>query len=594
MNFIEEFRPFRGYIDNVPPDGGPLDNYMAAGSKNLVVLGPSLIESFKGFSETSPTAIARGTLNWAFGDTVLSLGEHPVSDAGSGNALLSVGKTVFLIGAGKLRVDGTTITGVTASSTLQLVLFDSGYSSTDLYQAGLAAPSAPTLAASGAGAKNTGTFTLVYTKVRTSTGAESKPSPPSNVATATQQELTGTFPLFSSWTDGTDAYNLYFTPANFGVRGPWLFLEQITASDLDGSGNYTTEFTDAELSPDEPPIDFGVPPAGTHVWQMGNVMIVGGTFGGFGISSSVPNFFEAYSATSTYFLPEALVGTAGGPQDGFTLLICKGSTHAAVWTGAPDGPAIIARPLWKNIGFPTVNAVTIAGRDIYGITAQQGIVRTGPNGEPDFEFARRVSEITKTWDVDEVKTGYSSIENVVYFSDSEVMLRYHIDMDVWDAPIYFSDVFGFDFWLSITLESIFTKNNQAFFVFYDGTQYLDRQLNTTDGSSTWELHTPWLKGGVGANYKYIERLLLEYKASRTDSFGLNIYKNYSNTTSHSASVSPPSTSNTISKWLKAFVRNAKTYKIKLNGTPNTELTNEQTVRFYGMTITGSVDTIQQG
>jgi hypothetical protein len=438
--FTEEYRPLFGYISNIPPDGGSLKNFLAPGSSNVVVLGPGLVETYRGF-DTAAVA-ARGTLNWSYGNTVLSLGDNPATNIGSGSALLSVGKTIFLIGGGHLRVNGTTIAGVSATSNLQLVLFaGGGYSSANLFQAGLAAPAAPTLSPTGAGAKNTGTFTFVFTKVRTATGAESKPSPPSNVATATQQQLVGNVPLFGTWTDGTDAYNVYFTPANFGVKGPWLFLDQKVAADLDGSGNFTVEFSDAELTPDEPPLDFDIPPAGTHAWQMGNVMIVGGTYGGFGISSSVPNYFEAYPPISTYFLPEELVGTAGGPQDGFTLLICKGSTHAAVWTGAPDGPAIIARPLWKNIGFSTVNAVTIAGKDVYGFTEKQGIVRTGPNGEPDFEFARRIAPETTTWVAANVMAGFSPTENLVYFSDGNKMLIYHIDMDVWDAPIDMSNVY---------------------------------------------------------------------------------------------------------------------------------------------------------
>lgn len=594
MQFSHEYRPTKGYISNIPPDGGMLSDFIAAGSKNIVVLGPQLVESFRGVSVSDPGVQRAGTLNWAFGDTVLSLGISAAS--GSGNALLSVGKAIFLVGSGQLIVDGVSVSGVTASSSLKLLLFSAGYSSSNLFQAGLDKPSAPALAATGAGAKNTGSFSMVFTKVRTTTGTESNASLTSNVVTAQAQQIVGTFPLFSSWTDGTDAYNVYFTPAKFGTTGPWLFYKQITAANLDGSGNSTFEFNDSELTPDEPPIDFYYPPAATHVFQMGNVMNLGGTYNGYGISSSVPNYLEAFPRTSTYFLPEILVGVLGGPMDGFTLLICKGSTHAAVWTGAPDGPAVIARPLWKNIGFPTVNAVTIAGKAIYGYTAAQGMVRTGPNGEPDFEFARRVAPDTVSWTAANVRVGYSPIQNVVVYAHNYTLLIYHIDLDVWDAPILLLESGGFGGIESP--QSLYTKINTLIFVSYDpvNSLYSTFTLNTgaTLGSSKFELRTPWLDGDKGPTYKNIERVVANYQSSTTSNLTLAVHKNYSNTASITFTITPTANADEITKWLKANVRNAKVFQLRFKGNNPNLVDSFQAVRFYSLLSLGSVDTILQG
>jgi hypothetical protein len=581
MSFADVWRPTHGYISNIPPDGGTLTDFIASGSRNIIVLGPQLISSFPGFSSVSASG---STLNWAYGDSLLSLGANHGAGIGSGNAVLFVGRSIFYVGTGALKYNGTQIGALTADSTLRLTLFNGSSYSTTAFQAGLSEPAAPTLAVTGAASKVSGSRSMVFTKVRTTTGAESNGSPPSNVVEANQQQLVGTFPLFGTWTDGTNAYNVYVTPEDFGTTGPWLFYRQITSSDLDGSGNYTFQFYDAELTPDQPPIDFDMPPAATHAFSMGNVFVLGGTYSGVGISSSVPNYPEAFPPTSTYFLPEVLVGVVGGPQDGFTFLICKNSVHAAIWTGAPDGPAVIARPFWKDIGFSSINNVAVAGKHLYGFAEKFGIVRTSADGNPDFEFARRIQPDTASWVAANVSVGYSPIQNIVVFAHGSQMLVYHIDLDKWDAPVHATQLTT-PFSGSEVAVGFYTQKNALYMTTWDGSTYRTKGWGAGTDGSNYILKTDWRDGGVGPFWKHIERVMLNGKFPNTPV--PKIYRNYSTSSSATLTLPSGSTVDKFSGWLKTYVRNARNFQIEITGSGADHA-------YYSITAIGEEDPILQG
>lgn len=585
MNWIK-YRIKRGYISNIPPDGGSEEpDYMAPGTSNFLVIGPQLVEAFKGMPTTTNNA---STLNWAFGDSLLGLGLNHGSGIGSGSAVLFVGRAIFFIGAGGLKYNGSQIGPLVASTALRLTLWNGSSYGTTAYQAGLDKPSAPTLSLTGAGAKVSGTRSVVFTKVRTTTGAESNGSLPSNIVVAVNQQLISTFPTFGTWMDSTDAYNVYVTPENFGKTGPWLFYKQINASSPgfnSGTGDYTFDFLDAELTPDTPPVNFNVAPAGTHAFSMGNIFNVVGAFSGVGLSSSVPNFPESFPPTSTFFLPEIIVGTLGSPQDGFTFLICKGSTHAAVWTGAPNGPSIIARSLWKNIGFANINNVAIAGTDLYGFT-EKGIVRTGPNGEPDFQFSRRIWSDIAAWVASDVVVGYSPLDNTVVFGHSQTMIAYHIDLDQWSSPLSPASAGSDPVVAFEVVSNMYTKSNILNIATRDTTNntYRTRLWNSGTGSTSSFFHTPNFVAGMSDyDYKNIERVVINGKYDTASVF---VYRDYGGNV---ANISTPSSSiaDKISKWLKFNVRNTKSFKVSINLTIGFS-------RLYGIDIGYEVDPILQG
>jgi hypothetical protein len=81
---------------------------------------------------------------------------------------------------------------------------------------------------------NTGTFAVEITKGRSTTGAESNPSLPSNIITVSASSVRVEFP--AAPIDGTDFWNIYVTPNGFANTGPFLFLQEVLESDLTDKG----------------------------------------------------------------------------------------------------------------------------------------------------------------------------------------------------------------------------------------------------------------------------------------------------------------------------------------------------------------------
>lgn len=179
------------------------------------------------------------------GTQVTSFGDN-FSTHTHGSVVLYIGKSAFFIGGtGDVRVQdpanpNSTVSIGTMSSLLQIaVLVGSTYQTA--VQAGLSAPDAPVLAGmtptAGFTGKNTGTFSAEITKFRSSTGAESNPSVPSNIVAVTAQSIAIQIP--GPPTDGTDQWFVYVTPNGFADTGPFLFLLTINEVDLTDTGHGT-------------------------------------------------------------------------------------------------------------------------------------------------------------------------------------------------------------------------------------------------------------------------------------------------------------------------------------------------------------------
>lgn len=148
-----------------------------------------------------------------------------------GNAIQYVARTLFIIGAsGSIwapdPTSGTLTNIGTNSSILQLFTISNGHYNAGV-QAGLAAPQAPGLAARadlgpGMVGKNTGTYSGVMTKFRSTTGAESNPSPSVPIVSASGQSMSLTFP--PEPVDGTDSWRWYPTPPGLAALGPYLLF----------------------------------------------------------------------------------------------------------------------------------------------------------------------------------------------------------------------------------------------------------------------------------------------------------------------------------------------------------------------------------
>ena len=206
-------------------------NYLAAGSRNWLAVGLNKMVGYKG-----PLLLADvegGKQMMPAAEGYASLGTSTTAGLGSVFRVLTA---LFFIGAGAVRYNGLT-TGAVATSTLSLRLLENGLYNGTTLQAGLAQPSAPTVFTRTAGAGFTGTLlipgtrAIVVWRIRSSTGAISTASLPSNVVlTATGQTLVITFPLVDS--NGQDRWGIGTSKSGFGEFGPFIELIEIPESDI--------------------------------------------------------------------------------------------------------------------------------------------------------------------------------------------------------------------------------------------------------------------------------------------------------------------------------------------------------------------------
>lgn len=206
-------------------------NYLAKGSRNWLITGLNKVVGYKG--PLLLGGVEGGKQMMQADEGYASLGTATTAGLGSVFRVLTA---LFFIGAGAVRYNGAAI-GAVATSTLSLRLLENGaYAGTTL-QAGLAQPSAPTIftRAAGPGFSGTklipGTRAVLLHRIRSTTGAVSIASLPSNVViTTTGQTIVITAPLPSS--NGDDRWGVDVPKAGFGEFGPFYILIEIPESDF--------------------------------------------------------------------------------------------------------------------------------------------------------------------------------------------------------------------------------------------------------------------------------------------------------------------------------------------------------------------------
>lgn len=214
-------------------------NYMAAGSENVVMGGDGKPRCFRNFGAISGTP-AGSKVMMNVGDDYGGLGAYNETGVGS---IFRVLGAWFFIGAGSLYKNGVD-TSADASTTLQIKKVTSGSLGTT-YQAGLAQPSAPIIAAvsppTGFTGKNNGVVSVRIARVRSATGARSNASLSSNVVQATNQSIAITFP--SADANGQDYWEIDVTLNGQGALGNHYFLQEVPETLIAGTvvANATTD-----------------------------------------------------------------------------------------------------------------------------------------------------------------------------------------------------------------------------------------------------------------------------------------------------------------------------------------------------------------
>lgn len=224
---------------------GNAANYLAINSRNWLVTGLNRLVGYKG--PLLLNGVEGGKVMMAAAEGYASLGTTVTDGLGSVFRVLTA---LFFIGAGAVRYNGLA-TGAVATSTLSLRLLENGLYNGTTLQAGLAQPSAPSIFAKTAGAGFTGTklgngtHSIEIWRIRSSTGAISVASLPSNViVTASGQTLVATFPLPSA--NGDDRWGVATPKTGFGEFGPFYEIRDI--SEIAESEIATTELTDGAMT----------------------------------------------------------------------------------------------------------------------------------------------------------------------------------------------------------------------------------------------------------------------------------------------------------------------------------------------------------
>lgn len=539
-----------GYDSREPelrPDGAP-SNILGYGSQNLLYQGSNgHLEAFKGLTAVSPITGGRTMFN--FSDGYVSLNDYDPGGgvvAGLGSVFISYGKTMWGVGAGKVYWNGSDLS-FPLSSTLSFRKLASGVYTGTTYSAGLAQPSAPTVAARttsfGAGLTGllNGTYSIRITRIRSTSGGESIGSLPSATISVTNGTIRITFPSLDS--NGQDKWGIYVTQAGFGVTGPYFLWKEISDSDLSTidsvARSYETEWADGGVLPILVPTDNYQPPACTHAVQLEDVTNAIGAYGdtagisstapGNAIAPSLPGFPEAYPPDQLLFLPESPMHVMARPADRYAYILMKNSVAALTYTGGVPGVSL--EIIWDNIGCSAPHhAVNVNGR-LYAYAGGK-LVRMGLTGAPE-DFGDEIMREVRAMTAANVVVGYDAkLKTFCVMHGSKIypLHRPGEETEKWGAPL---DISGF---ATGSVQSAVTVNNGLKLTVRDSTTFNLYDFNVGSGS-TWTAWSAWRDAGDALRRKTIyicgsafQHDNLTYPTITTKIYGTNSAGSFDNAT----------------------------------------------------------------
>jgi hypothetical protein len=241
LRVLKQFLLNRGY-DSSSAELLSDPNSLGPGSQNVILTGTGKTRIFNGFSQLKRnlTNLLGSKVAFNVGDDFAGLG-NATDSAGFGSVFRVLG-ALFYIGAGRLFFNGTE-TSSTASSILKIQKFQGNILQDIVYQAGLAQPSAPTIAAiappAGFIGKNDGTVSVRIARVRSATGARSIASLASNVVACRNQSVRVTFPEADD--NGQDFWEIDVTLNGFGGVGNHYFLQEVPESAVSSTASTAIE-----------------------------------------------------------------------------------------------------------------------------------------------------------------------------------------------------------------------------------------------------------------------------------------------------------------------------------------------------------------
>lgn len=441
------------------------ENSMGEGSRNLLFLGTGY-SPWKGLSAQAANSGSR--LMRQIGGSWGGLKDYVsgVTIQGKGSFFEDIGRSRWLIGSGQPSYEGTDMTGITASTILQVAIAASGvYSAGNTFSAGLPIPSTP-----GVGIVSTpglgytglinGPISVKISRLRLTTGARSVSSTTSAVVHPVNRTVRVTFPIAST---GQTHWAVFFTQSGFGgvglhYRGNYLGSLDIpeatvAAGVVDGvTRSLEFDFKDGDLIPEVAYIDDYAPPAGTHAVRLQNVMSVLGAYGdsvspvsstspGTAGAVSLPNFYESYKPRHLIYFPEAVVDVMARPTDEYAYVGHRDCITAMQYVGVRDGPAISVTMVWPDVGIKLPHNWCQVHGLLYVMSATNGLVRMNANGSVDYDFADPVRAYMANWTQDDTFLSWhpNTLSVVVFNKTTGQSLSYSLQKGKWGAPQYFTD-----------------------------------------------------------------------------------------------------------------------------------------------------------
>ncbi len=513
-----------------------------------------------------------------------------------------IGKSIWFIGDGYLLFNGLRLTGdPQASTSLQFILYESGgYNNGTLYTAGLSVPSTATVAAGAAG-KNTGTYSVRLTAIRSKTGAESSASIQSAVVTLAAQKISITFP--AALGNGHDKWGVYVTAANRGSIGPHLQLPTsltgespigfvTEASVVAGGRTLQFDWYDGDLvGQNLAPITNGIPPAGTHAFTIEGCMCVAGCYAGVDavsvtnpgnmIAVSRAGFPEAFPVDVDHLLalpepPTCVLPRAAG---GYVYVAGKNSLSVVRYTGAVSKAPLALTVQWPDVGFSYQKNACLADGMLYGYNAVKGLVRIDGDGNPDYKFSAGVAKYFEGIDSADVAVGYDPSSGMVVYGYSldglSRLLCYNKAWDVWSAPIEFENL------VSpppdpAAIISMYTDDGLLYIVLDTGaSQYSIYKFNSGAGSN-WKLRSAWRDAGAPEKNKTITAMHTATGNNSVNPTTMKVFSNLSEDVKDSVTYETAGSPEHL-RVKRTNVRNAKTYSVELSGTDDDSLGLEAVV-----------------
>lgn len=237
------------------------------------------------------------------------------------------------------------------------------------------------------------------------------------------------------------------------------------------------DYADGDLLPIKAPRGIEGPPAGTHAFPLGPIVVIAGALDGTAMVPSKPNQPEQYNLgqDATFLSPaEPPVRVDISPWDGNVFIWTRNSLQMAIYSDN-----LYARTLWANTGIEGQNAACITKSGLYAFSGRRGICRYRGELTPDTEFADPVAEQTKNWNPKAVAVGYyPTLEAIIFCHKSDILLYFEqqgrwatlLDITLWNA---LTDVGGGVFTggainANPRILSCLTLDNQVYFVIQQG------------------------------------------------------------------------------------------------------------------------------